>query len=247
MVPSVTTSQRSATGRCNRLIGSTMMAPMEPVPAERCIGARELTEPRLSPDGRWVAFVASARGASSIVIVPVDGGPERQVTALVGPRAGRGLGGGCFDWLPDGSGVVYAGGEGRLWVQRLDGSGARALAELDGPAMAPAVSPDGRWVACVVDLAAVWCVAIDGSGCTLVDDRRRLLQRSGMVARRRLVGVARVERAGDGLGRVQPRRPPSRGRLGRSSDVHRTRRCRCNNLVSRPTGGSGISAMPAGG
>jgi dipeptidyl aminopeptidase/acylaminoacyl peptidase len=143
--------------------------PMMPIPAERCIGARELTEPRPSPDGAWVAFVAGGRGGAAIQIVPSTGGPERQLSVQP-PRPGRGMGGGCFDWLPDSSGVVYVGSDGQLWLQTLDGAAARRLTDGEPAATAPAVSPDGQHVAYVVDLAAVWTVPIGGGAATLVDD-----------------------------------------------------------------------------
>ena len=144
---------------------------MDPIPAQRCIGARDLTEPRLSPDGRWVAFAAGGRGGAAVQLVPASGGPERQLTVAPAPRPGRGLGGGCFDWTPDSAAVVYAAADGQLWLQTLTGDPARCLTTGELPAMAPAVSPDGRLVAYVADMASVWCVALDGSAPPqLVDD-----------------------------------------------------------------------------
>lgn len=146
------------------------MKDMTPIPAERCIGARDLTEPRLSPDGAWVAFVAGGRGGAAIQLVASGGGPERQLTVQP-PRPGRGLGGGCFDWLPDSSGVVYVGADGQLWVQALDGAAARRLTDGEPAAMAPAVAPDGSTVAYVVDMAGVWTVPVAGGPAVLVADR----------------------------------------------------------------------------
>lgn len=124
---------------------------MSGIPPPRCLEGRDLSEPRLSPDGRWVSFVASGRGGSAIVLVPPRGGPERQLSADPSPRPGRGLGGGCYDWLPDGTGLVYVGGDGSLWLQPV---GARAPVlvaehEPEDSAQAPAVAPDGSCVAYV--------------------------------------------------------------------------------------------------
>ncbi len=143
---------------------------MDPIPAQRCIGARDLTEPRLSPDGRWVAFAAAARGGASIQVVPAAGGPERQVTVAPVPRPGRGLGGGCFDWMPDSRAIVYVAVDGQLWLQSLGGDAPQCLTAGALPAMAPAVSPDGTRVAYIMDMAAVWCVSTDGEGSQVIAD-----------------------------------------------------------------------------
>lgn len=128
---------------------------------ELCVAGRDLTEPRPSPDGRCVAFVARWGAETAVMVVPVGGGPERQLTLGVRPAAGRGLGGGCFAWLPDSSGVVYVARDGGLWVQHLDGSDVRRLTDHgDRSVEAPAVAPDGRWVVYVVDQAEVWRVPV---------------------------------------------------------------------------------------
>ena len=140
---------------------------------EMCIGGRDLTEPKLDPAGRTVAFVARASGgAATIVLVPAAGGPERILTTLPAPAPGRGLGGGCFDWLPDGSGVVYAATDGALWCQPVPGGASRRLttADADRPAQAPVVAPDGSGVAYVVDQAEIWLQPLDGGEGRRVDD-----------------------------------------------------------------------------
>lgn len=133
-----------------------------PIPVEWCLDGRDLTEPRLAPDGGDVAFVMRWRGASAIVVVPVSGGPERLLTTAPSPSPGRGMGGGCFDWLPDSSGVVYAASDGELWCQPLAGP-PRRLTAFERTCRAPSVSPDGCFVVVVVDEAEVWQVPLDGT------------------------------------------------------------------------------------
>jgi dipeptidyl aminopeptidase/acylaminoacyl peptidase len=135
------------------------------ISVEMVLAGRELTEPRLSPDGRWVGFVARWGIASAIVSIPVAGGPERIVTAGPPPAPGRGLGGGCFDWLPDGSALVYAARDGDLWLQPFPGGGARRLSDVgdDRRLVAPAVAPDGATVAAVLDQAEVWSFGLDAA------------------------------------------------------------------------------------
>jgi dipeptidyl aminopeptidase/acylaminoacyl peptidase len=110
---------------------------MVQVTPEMCVGGRELTEPRLAPDGRTVAFVQRmAGGAPAVTLVPVDGGPERLLTSVPAPRPGRGLGGGCFSWCPDGSGLVYAASDGNVWFAAHDGSRTVALTDDGTPEQA---------------------------------------------------------------------------------------------------------------
>ena len=130
------------------------------IPVEWCLEGRDLTEPRISPDGAEVAIVVRWQRAAGIVLVPVGGGPERLLTTAPAPAPGRGTGGGCFDWLPDSSGVIYVGADGELWCQPLAGA-ARQLTAFERSCRAPIVSPDGRFVVTVLDEAEVWQVPLD--------------------------------------------------------------------------------------
>jgi dipeptidyl aminopeptidase/acylaminoacyl peptidase len=143
---------------------------MDVIAPSRCIAGRDLTEPRLSPDGRWVAFATSGRAGAHLAVVPLDGGPERQVTTQPTPRTGRGLGGGCFDWMPDSSSIVYAAADGELWIQPLTAADPVRLTGHSRSVSSPTVAPDGTWVAYVVDEAEVWVTGLDGSGHRRVDD-----------------------------------------------------------------------------
>lgn len=136
--------------------------PILPTP-ELVTAGRELGEPRCSPDDTAVAFTMSWGGRAAIVLVPSTGGPERLLTTAPEPRPGRN--GGCFDWLPDGSGVVYAAKDGNLWLQPVPGGPPSRLTDQgpDDPASAPAVAPDGRRVAFVAgDLAAICLTTLGG-------------------------------------------------------------------------------------
>jgi len=131
-----------------------------------CVAGRELSEPKLSPDGSAVAFVATMSGSTAIVLVSASGGPERMLTTLPLPAAGRGLGGGCFDWLPDGSGIVYAAIGGDLWLHAIAGRAVRRLTRHgpDARVEAPAVSFDATFAVYVVDQAQVWRCWLDHDG-----------------------------------------------------------------------------------
>ncbi len=61
------------------------------------------SEPRVSPDGKQLAFIRKdANGKGQLHIMPLDGGEARRITSL--PL-------GAFDptWLPDGKGLIVAG------------------------------------------------------------------------------------------------------------------------------------------
>ena len=130
---------------------------------EMCVAGRDLTEPKLAPDGSSIAFVATSAGSSAIVVVAADGGPERLLTTLPLPAAGRGLGGGCFDWLPDGSGIVYAAVGGELWLHSIAGGAVRRLTRHgpDARVEAPMVGRDASFAVYAVDQAEVWRCWID--------------------------------------------------------------------------------------
>lgn len=131
-----------------------------------CAYGRTLAEPRLSPDGTLVAFITNTAGRGQLVVVDATGvGPELVVTSDPPPRPPAAYGGGAFDWLPDGSGIVYAATDGGLWLVAAGGGAPRALVskQPDGAAAAPVVSPDGTRVAFVVDQHHVGVVALDGS------------------------------------------------------------------------------------
>ncbi len=126
------------------------------IDAAMCLAGRDLTEPRLSPDGTLVLVGVRANGRSGLLLVPTLGGPERGLACDPAPVLGRGFGGGCTSWLPDSSGFVYAAVDGQVWWHGLDGS-RRVLTRLPPghSVTSPTLSPDGQRLAYVTDLAEV--------------------------------------------------------------------------------------------
>jgi dipeptidyl aminopeptidase/acylaminoacyl peptidase len=139
---------------------ATTQPPTVPIPVDWCLGGRDLTEPRPSPDGAHVGVVVRWQRSTAIVVVPAGGGPERLVTTEPPPSPGRGLGGGCFDWLAESSGIVYVAADGELWCQPL-AAAPRQLTTFERTCRAPSVSPCGSFVVAVVDEAEVWRVSLD--------------------------------------------------------------------------------------
>jgi len=127
---------------------------------EACLAGRDVTEPRLSPDGRTVAFVATTPGPdgsrSDVVVMPVEGGPEQIITSDP-VRAGRALGGGVVDWWPDSRSLVAIDKAGDLVRVYLDGRTTRLLAAdgrtLSSPVVSSSGSSGGSRIVVVVDQA----------------------------------------------------------------------------------------------
>ncbi|MCS6852356.1 MAG: S9 family peptidase [Gemmataceae bacterium] len=116
---------------------------------------QRLSDPQLSPDGRWVAYVvttvdlAGNSMSSCIWLVPTDGGEPRQLTNTTKkdrhPR-----------WSPDGRSILFESnrsGDNQLWIIDIDGGEARQVTNIATEASNGIWSPDGRWIAFV---SAVW-------------------------------------------------------------------------------------------
>lgn len=79
--------------------------------------ARRLTDhqafdqlPKVSPDGRWIAFSSDRSGNNDIWVMPVEGGQARQITTYSGGET-------LCNWTPDGH-LVYSTRRG-LWADDL--------------------------------------------------------------------------------------------------------------------------------
>ena len=142
------------------------------IPVERCIVTRDLTEPRLSPDGRAIVYAMASGGSAALHIDMLDGSPPRQLTSYPPPRPGRGFGGGCWCWTVDGGAVVYAAIDGELWLQPVPTGSVRRLTH-HGPeraAVAPAAVADGNRVVHVIDESEVWVTRLDDGSTKRLDD-----------------------------------------------------------------------------
>ncbi|HRB02941.1 MAG TPA: prolyl oligopeptidase family serine peptidase [Ilumatobacteraceae bacterium] len=145
---------------------------MEPIAAERCIGGRDLTEPRLAPDGSILVYALSTAGETRLIVHHFDGSPQQELASRPALRPGRGMGGGAWTFSADATSVVYVAVDGNLWQQPLVGGAAAALTDHgpDRSASGPCVSSDGRNVVYVLDLAEVHVVSLVTGHTRRLDD-----------------------------------------------------------------------------
>ncbi len=127
-----------------------------PMTLDDLLNAIRVSDPQLSPDGKWVAFVRTdtdpktLKRNADVFLVPADGSaPPRALTrnekSDTTPR-----------FSPDGRTLAFLStrsGSSQLWVLGLDGGEARKVTDVPGGVETPVVfSPDGKRVAFVADV-----------------------------------------------------------------------------------------------
>src|ERR1035437_6829712 len=107
------------------LIGSTaLFAQKRPFDVNAMMELKRISDPQLSPDGKWVAFgvqtvdVAANKKPQQIWIVPLAGGVAHPIThdGEANQRA---------RWSPDSKRIAYVsdrGGSAQIWLMDPDGS-----------------------------------------------------------------------------------------------------------------------------
>ncbi len=103
------------------------------------------TSPRISPDGKWVAFSGQYDGNTDVYIVPIDGGEPKRLTWHPGADIAQG-------WMPDGKAVYFTSGrEGyptvnaKFFTVPVSGGTPTAMAVPFG--YVGSLSPDGKTMA----------------------------------------------------------------------------------------------------
>ncbi|MDA0371545.1 MAG: prolyl oligopeptidase family serine peptidase [Actinomycetota bacterium] len=131
---------------------------------ENCSAGREIGEPRLDPSGRRLAAVmtepfdptSDRKPQSFVEVIDLDDpASEWRVLAGIAVRSVRGLGGGTFDWTPDGGAIVAVAADGDLVEFGLDGSTRVLGVAGDRTLSSPIVDPSGAGVVIVVDQAEI--------------------------------------------------------------------------------------------
>jgi dipeptidyl aminopeptidase/acylaminoacyl peptidase len=124
---------------------------LRPLPVHVAVENRSISDPRVSPDASTLAFVARDVHGTRLALIDLESGVERRLPALMAPVSSHPSGGVTFDWLPGGSGLVYAAVDGTLREVSVDGKNESAICSSHGPLVQPVVSPTGTSVVCVAD------------------------------------------------------------------------------------------------
>jgi dipeptidyl aminopeptidase/acylaminoacyl peptidase len=127
---------------------SAQQAPKHPITFTDMISMHRVSEPQVSPDGKWVAYTVTSpdmeanRGASNIWVVATTDGAEIQLT-----RSGHDT---SPVWSPDGKTLAFLssrGGNSQVYLLSMDGGEAHPLTKLSTGGDTVKWSPDGKTIA----------------------------------------------------------------------------------------------------
>ena len=132
---------RAAAPPAARRPSTPAAARREGLTIEQMVAVESPREPRLSPDGRRVAYTAEAAGARQVFVLDLRSGLVRQVTASEHAVSDP-------QWSPDGTRLAYV-REKAVWIVGIDGTRPTIVADHPAGQLAPRWAPDGRRIAFV--------------------------------------------------------------------------------------------------
>lgn len=113
--------------------------------------------PRVSPDGKWIAYTEATKAGTDIWVIPAVGGPARRLTFHPTTEAGTGGRHGpdnmVVTWTPDSKNVVYLSkrDQWNSWIQNLYevpvAGGAPSAMPIDSSVGLATFGPDGHTIA----------------------------------------------------------------------------------------------------
>ena len=129
---------------------SAQEAPRRPISFQDLIAMHRVSDPQISPDGKWIAYgvstpdLATNHSLKNIWVVPADGGDSRQLTQGGTDERAR--------WSPDGQKLAFLSsrdGAPQVYLEAFPGGDATRLTFLSTGADNELWSPDGKWIAFV--------------------------------------------------------------------------------------------------
>ena len=132
-----------------------------PLSPRQMAAAARLSDVQWDSDGRWLVWLESRDGRSSLwAVEPATGDAPHELTPSdLSVRARVGYGGGDFT-VGRGMVVFVEASSGRLFRQDLDGSPPRPITPAFGAAAAPAIDPEGRFLLFVHSYEGQDCIAV---------------------------------------------------------------------------------------
>jgi dipeptidyl aminopeptidase/acylaminoacyl peptidase len=137
------------------LIAAAAIAQQHPITFDDLVSARRVGAPRLSPDGKWIAYDVSTyeRNAnprrSAIYLVATTGGTPKRITD--GAKQDEGP-----QWSPDGRAIAYVSNRDQdskqVYIYDLAADSSRKVSNLSGGAGSVKWVPDGSGVVAVSDV-----------------------------------------------------------------------------------------------
>jgi dipeptidyl aminopeptidase/acylaminoacyl peptidase len=127
---------------------SVAQTPKRAIQFDDMIAMHRVSDPQISPDGKWIAYVVSTpdmdanHSVSNIWLVPATGGDERQITRGGSDNRPR--------WSPDSQRIAFISsrdGAPQVYTMSIDGGEASRLTFLSTGADNEVWSPDGKWMA----------------------------------------------------------------------------------------------------
>ena len=136
------------------IIPSVLLAQKRAIKFEDYIALKAVSDPQLSPDGKWVAYTVAApslqdnRNVSRVWVAEVATGRSRQVTN--GPGSDR-----QPRWSPDGKTLAFIStreGGAQVWLLPIAGGDARKVSSIADGASDPIWLPDGSGLLVTSDI-----------------------------------------------------------------------------------------------